>query len=408
MKLKALAVMAGCWAGCGLAVAQAPSAENAIVAHAGARLLPPDWDAKQAADGVLAGLVKVTAPQVKGAHDSAMVIVNDRAYIVSIANDVQPGESPEWAFCYVSLSVVNVPTRTVEKILPVARSEQVFENETLPHGACFVPRILRKDERTLRCFFASEAPGIRPAQVWYIDFDLERMALKNRIYRAQIKTAGGTFAMQPQPFYADAVAHGFTRPPKDYGLYVFDSAKLFAGQRYAALNNFAAGQNALATLNADMDTFEVLGHYNEPQNLKLTESAVNRLPDGTWLAICRQEGGSGNYVFTTSRDGRFWTRGEQRDFVAHGASSKPTFERFHGIYYLGWQEATRIAGVSRSVFNVEVSSDGQSWERKYRFETTKSFQYPTFCEYNGAIWLCVTQGDFSPERKERIMFGKLE
>ena len=234
------------------------------------------------------------------------------------------------------------------------------------------------------------------------------MAFDNRIRRVKIKTAAGTFDMQPQYFRADAAAQGFQREPKDYGLYLFDSCKVIDGQNYVALNNYPGGQNALAVANDSLDTFEVLGHYNEPQNLKLTESAVNRLPDGTWLAICRQEGGSGNYVFTTSRDGRFWTRGEQRDFVAHGASSKPTFERFHGIYYLGWQEATRIAGVSRSVFNVEVSSDGRSWERKYRFETTKSFQYPTFCEYNGAIWLCVTQGDFSPERKERIMFGKLE
>jgi hypothetical protein len=41
-------------------------------------------------------------------------------------------------------------------------------------------------------------------------------------------------------------------------------------------------------------------------------------------------------------------------------------------------------------------------------ETTKSFQYPTFREYDEAIWLTVTQGDHSPSRKERIMFGKLE
>ena len=377
-------------------------------ADAGTKLLPPAWNAKQAAEHVLAGLTKVTAPQVKGAHDSSMVIVDDRAYIVSIANEVQPGESAEWTFCYVSLSVVNIKTRTVEQILPVARSEQVFENETLPRGACFVPRIIKKDERTLRCFFASEAPKIRQAQVWYTDFDMERSAFENRIHRAKIKTAAGTFPMQPQPFYDDAVAHGFTHPSWDYGLYVFDPIKVFDGRHYAALNNYAAGQNALAILNADMDTFEVLGHYNEPQNLKLTESAVNRLLDGTWLAICRQEGGNRNYVFTTSRDGRSWTRGEYRDFVSCGTSSKPTFDRFHDIYFLGWQEATQIEHVNRSVFNVDVSRDGKNWERKYRFETTKSFQYPTFHEYGGNIWLCVTQGDFSPERKERIMFGKLE
>ena len=50
-----------------------------------------------------------------------------------------------------------------------------------------------------------------------------------------------------------------------------------------------------------------------------------------------------------------------------------------------------------------VSRDGETWERKYRFETPETFQYPTFREHRGAVWLCVTQG-----RKERIMFGKLE
>jgi hypothetical protein len=94
--------------------------------------------------------------------------------------------------------------------------------------------------------------------------------------------------------------------------------------------------------------------------------------------------------------------------VPNGTNSKPTFDRFGGAYYLGWQENTHIQGVRRSVFNVDISRDGKTWERKYRFETPKSFQYPTFHEHDGVIWLSVTQGDSSPSRKERIMFGKLE
>ena len=70
------------------------------------------------------------------------------------------------------------------------------------------------------------------------------------------------------------------------------------------------------------------------------------------MAICRQDGGNGNYTFTTSRDGKSWTAHEHRDFVSNGSSSKPTFDRFGGVYYLGWQEATQINGVSRSVFNI--------------------------------------------------------
>ena len=42
------------------------------------------------------------------------------------------------------------------------------------------------------------------------------------------------------------------------------------------------------------------------------------------------------------------------------------------------------------------------------FETAQSFQYPTFHQHDGAIYLTVTQGDSDPSRKERIMFGKLE
>jgi hypothetical protein len=376
--------------------------------HAEERLLPPGWDAKQAGDKVLAGLFKVSAPEVKGAHDAEFALVGDRAFVVYEANDRRPGESAQWPYIYAAFSVVNVKTRAVERNVVFARSEQQFANETLPPGACFVPRILRKDERTLRCFFASQAPGTRQAQTWFLDFDAERMAFANDIHRAKIKTAAGTFDMAPQPFYEDAAVQGFRREPKDYGLYVFDSFKVIDGKTYVALNNFPVGQNALAVLNADGDTFEVLGHYNEPRQLHLTESAVNRLPDGTWMAICRQDGGNKNYAFTTSKDGRHWTPGEFRDAVPNGASSRPTFDCFDGVYYLGWQEDTRVNGVARSVFNLDVSRDGRKWERKYRFETAQSFQYPTFHQHDGAIYLTVTQGDSDPSRKERIMFGKLE
>jgi hypothetical protein len=188
--------------------------------------------------------------------------------------------------------------------------------------------------------------------------------------------------------------------------FVFDSFKKFDGKLYVALNNFTGQQNALALVHDDLATFEVLGHYNEPQSAALSESAVNRLPDGTWMAICRND--KGNYHFTTSQDGRTWGVGQPMPYVPNGLNSKPTFEKFGGFYYLGWQEATSIHGANRSVFNVDISRDGKTWERKYRFETPQSFQYPTFHEHEGAIWLCVTQGDKDASRKERIMFGKLE
>jgi hypothetical protein len=216
----------------------------------------------------------------------------------------------------------------------------------------------------------------------------------------------GTFDFQPLHFHADAVTHGFRKKASDSFFFVFDSFKKIDGKLYVALNNFTGQQNALALVHDDLETFEVIGHYNEPQSAALSESAVNRLPDGTWMAICRND--KGNYHFTTSKDGKTWTIGEPKPFVPNGLNSKPTFEKFGGIYYLGWQEATSIQGANRSVFNVDISRDGRTWERKYRFETPQSFQYPAFHEHEGAIWLCVTQGDTDPSRKERIMFGKLE
>ncbi|HAL72642.1 MAG TPA: exo-alpha-sialidase [Verrucomicrobiales bacterium] len=373
-----------------------------------AEILPPGWDARAAADKVMAGLVNTTEPQVKGAHDAEMAIVGDHAYIVAEANDVQGGESAEWPFVYVTLAVVNVKTLRVEKSVCFARSEQKFDNVTLPAGACFVPRILQKGARTLRCYFASESPKQRQAQTWFLDYDLTQGCFENTLHKAKIKTTAGTFDMQPQYFHQDAAVQGFTKPAVDFGLYLFDSFKVFDGQTYVALNNYPGGQNALARVNASLDVFEVVGHYNEPGNLKLTESAVNRLPDGTWMAICRQEGGNRNYTFTTSRDGRTWSPNEHRAFVPNGTSSKPTFDRLKGLYYLGWQDAAQINGASRSVFNLDVSKDGVTWERKYRFETEKSFQYPVFRENEGRIYLSVTQGDKDASRKERIMFGILE
>ncbi|NGF55951.1 exo-alpha-sialidase [Parapedobacter sp. SGR-10] len=365
------------------------------------KLIPSDWDPLSAGSKVLDRLIPITALQVKGAHDAEMVLVGNRAYIVAEVNDIKPGEHPRWPFVYVTMSVVNLETLELEKIYNVAQSGQSFENETLPLGACFVPRIIQRDEQTLRCYFSSENPDVRQSQIWYMDFDLTTHRFTNHIFKAKITTTDGTFDMQPRHFHADAAKHGFRKRPRDYGLCIFDSFKSFDGKIYVALNNYPGRQNALASLNDDMDTFEIIGHFNEPQKMALSEASVNRLPDGTWMAIIRQNGG--NYVFSTSKDGKTWTRAEYRDFVPNGGDSKPTFDKFNGIYYLGWQESTLIEGVKRSVFNIDVSRDGINWERKYRFETPETFQYPTFMEHNGSVWLCVTQG-----QKERIMFGKLE
>jgi len=378
----------------------------ADAAEATTQMLPKGWDAALAGDTVMRRLVNTSAAQVKGAHDAEFVCVGNRAYIVAEANDQKGGESAAWPFIYATLSIVNLTSLELEQIIDFAKSEQVFENATLPVGACFVPRIIQKDADTLRCYFTSEDPGKRQSQMWYRDFDISSGKFAATIQKAKLKTSAGTFDFQPQYLHADAVADGFKKPASDSSAFIFDSFKQFDGKTYVALNNFSGKQNALALVHDNRETFEVLGHFNEPQAEQLSESAVNQLPDGTWLAICRND--KGNYHFTTSADGKRWTTGRPMPHVPNGANSKPTFNRFGDVYYLGWQETTKIQGINRSVFNLDVSRDGKTWERKYRFETPKSFQYPTFHEHQGTIWLCVTQGDSDPSRKERIMFGKLE
>ena len=372
--------------------------------QAGAKpLVPSHWDPALAGDEVMQRLIRVTAPQVKGAHDAEFVCVGEQAYVVEHDNDVAPGHGAGAAM-YCVLSVVNLKRLQVESVHLIAKAGQAFANVTLPEAEIFVPRILRKDEYTLRTYFCSQ-PQNEQAVTWYRDFDLRTQSFEPEIHRAKLKTAAGVFDMEPRHFHADAVAKGFTKPPVKNGLYIFDSFKKFDGRRYVALNNFPGKQNALAVLQDDFATFEVIGHYNEPHSEQLSESAVNRLPDGTWMAICRND--SGNYHFTTSRDGRTWTAGTQQPFVSNGLNSKPTFDNFGGVYYLGWQENTRLQNCNRSVFNVDISRDGKTWERKYRFESPQSFQYPTFHEHGGTVWLTVTQSDHRGS-SDRIMFGKLE
>lgn len=368
-------------------------------------LLPTSWNPKRAGDRVLAGLIRVTAPQVKGAHDAEFVCAGDKAYIVEHDNDIEPGHGAGKAM-YCVLTVVNLRSLAVEKTIPLARAGQAFCNTTLPDAQVFVPRILRRAENALRCYFCCQ-PEDQEAITWYRDFDLPSQQFEPDIHKAKLRTAAGTFDMMPGAFHADAAAHGFRHPARNRGLYIFDAFKVFDGKTCVALNNFPGRQNALAVLHDDFETFEVLGHYNEPQSAELSESAVNRLPDGTWMAICRSSAWTGNYFFTTSPDGRNWTDARELPFVANGESSKPTFDRFGGVYYLGWQEATRIEDCRRSVFNVDVSRDGKSWQRKYRFESANSFQYPAFHEHDGKIWLTVTQSDHDGST-DRIMFGKLE
>jgi hypothetical protein len=101
-----------------------------------------------------------------GAHDSDFLLAEGKVYVVYMANDVQPGEAPDWPFVYDALSVVDLASGRVEQTVTFAASERVYRNTRLPAGACFVPRILQKDTRTFRVFFASEDPGEHQGAVY--------------------------------------------------------------------------------------------------------------------------------------------------------------------------------------------------------------------------------------------------
>ena len=118
-------------------------------------ILKDGWDAKQTGDKVMGGMIKVSAPQVKGAHDADLALVGDRAYVVEHDNDIKPGHGAGKAQ-YCVLTVVNLKSMQVERVIPMAKSAEVFANARLPSGACFVPRVIRFDEHTLRCYSACE------------------------------------------------------------------------------------------------------------------------------------------------------------------------------------------------------------------------------------------------------------
>lgn len=353
---------------------------------------------QERAEKVLENLIKITAPQVMGTHDAHMTIVDGKAYIVYEANDVKASESAEWTFIYCAMSIVDIKSNKVEKIIKFAESEQAFCNEKLPVGCCFVPRIIQKDDSSLRVFFASEHPHKRQSLIWYIDYDIRRQEFDKNIYKIKIETEFGIFDMQPKYFYEQAKAHGFNKPEVDFGFYLFELGKKTDGKHYVVLNNFINKQNALGILNDAFDTVKVLGNFNEPEELELSESAVNKLPNGRWMAIIRNDNANQNYCFSESDDGIVWSAAKEMAFVVNGSNSKPTFDKFGDKYYLGWQEKP-----GRTKFNIDTSKDCVTWNREFSFYTPDdSFQYPELFEYDGVIYICVTQGN-----KERIMFGSI-
>ena len=109
--------------------------------------------------------------------------------------------------------------------------------------------------------------------------------------------------MEPRHFHEDAAAQGFTKPAKDFGLYLFDSFKVFDGQTYRAINNYPGKQNALARVGRiDFVTFEILGHSTTSRKPKGSANpAVTGAVRAAGRLVSKGSGGLSGHVM--HRDG---------------------------------------------------------------------------------------------------------
>ena len=374
-----------------------------------------NYSPEKAGDEVIKSMITVTDSVVKGAHDAHFLIHDGKAYIVYEANDVKEGEAAEWDFVYCAMSIVDLKTGAVE-VKIISRGEQAFANETLDVGATFVPRIIKKDENTLRIFFTSERPSVRQSLMYYIDYDVKSGTLNQNVYRMKLLTPEGKVDFTPKAYYDLAIAAGMECFSSDHSAFIFDIME-YDGKKYVALNNFAGKQNALGMLNDTLDCISVIGHFGVGNSkVQLSESGIMRKNDGTWMSIIRNDKTSTNttygggtttgtnagtfeYYFSYSADGVKWSTPRTEDFCAGGTNSKPTLNNFAGTYFMGWNTySTNIW--SRTIFNFDYSTDGENWTRLYKFAPTTSFQYPEFFMYDNEIYF--TTGD-----RAKIYFGKL-
>lgn len=337
----------------------------------------------------------ISEQKMKGVHDAQFVIVADRAYAVYEANDVMPGESHEWDFVYAAMTVVDIIKNSVIKTVKFAYGERQFKNLKLPHGCAFVPRIIKKDEKTLRVFFASIDEGVRPQLTYYMDYDLEREEFTDEIYVLDILTDRGRMAFTPEIFREVALRAGHACFERSIGAYLFDIED-YGDVKYICLNNFATGQNALAKFNDGYDCIEILGHIGEGMDgFKTTESGIAKLNDGTFMAVLREEY-SKQYYFSYSLDGREWTYPIKKAFAADGCNTKPTLNNFDGTLFMS------VAVNDRSCMRLSFGYDGEHWKELLEVQSPTTFQYPSFVYYENEIYYTATTGN-----KEQIVFGKL-
>ncbi|MBQ8835970.1 MAG: hypothetical protein IJ002_00505 [Clostridia bacterium] len=351
---------------------------------------------KAAADAVMAeNMIKISTDAMKGTHDAQYVFVDNKAYVVYEANDVKAGDLGTDPAEYCTLVIVDLETFEVESVEKFAYSQQVYANETLPVGSCFVPRVIHKDEETLRMFFASQYTD-RQAITYYVDYDIASGSFDKNVYRLNLKTADGTVEFTPEAYIELFRAEGRECKDATRGAYLFDIFDI-GDTKYIALNLFNGGLNSLAKFNDTYDCIEIIGNIGSMTDSVLTtENGIMQLKDGTWMAILRNERGDYNYLFSYSKDGTNWTTPAAEDFVKHGTNSKPILAKFGDYYIMGYNEYTR------GLFHIAYSFDAKNWKTIYSFYAPTTFQYPEFDLCNGQMYFSVTMGN-----KEEIWYGKL-
>ena len=374
---------------------ESPKTEKSTEGMTQLAFLSENHSPKAAGDKVMENMICISSDAMKGAHDAQYVFANGKAYVVYEANDKQAGDLGTDAAEYSALAIVDLDTFTVESIEKFVCSGQVFANETLPAGSCFVPRVIRKDDATLRFFFASQADG-RQARTYYVDYDLATETFDKNVYRLKLQTASGKVDLTPLAYITAFRAEGRACGTSTRGVYLFDIFDI-GDTKYVALNNFNNGQNSLAKFNDTYDCIEIIGNIGSmTDTVKTTENGIIQLKDGTWMAILRNERGDKNYLFSYSKDGTDWSYPAAEDFVQKGTNSKPILARFGDYYLMGYNET------SRKTFHLAYSTDAKNWTKLYTFVSPTTFQYPEFDLYDGQIYFSVTMGS-----KERICFGKL-
>lgn len=351
---------------------------------------------KAAGDKVMQGMIRITSDEMKGTHDADHIYVNGKVYAAYEANNEKPGDPGTYEKEYAALAIIDLENFTVDSIEKFAWGEQVYSNVTMLKGSAYVPRIIRKDENTLRFFFSNNAVDASSGYIYYVDYDIATTAFDDSAYRLKIMTPNGAVDFSAEVYAALFRADGHVCDDSTIGHFLFDIFDV-GDTKYIALNNFRGAQNSLAKFNDTYDCVEIIGNIGGSyEDHRTTESGIVQLKDGTWMSILRDHAGDKRYSFSYSKDGTEWTYPAYEDFMPTGYTAKPTLDRFGDYYFMGYHD------LSRGLFHIAYSLDAKNWTVLYSFHSPTTFQYPKLAIYEGQMYISATMGE-----KESIWFGKL-